>query len=58
MKQLRELGRLLAGLLRELSDESAYQRYLERRGRPHSAAEWRRFSEARLRARYSQPKCC
>ena len=58
MKQLRELGRLLAGLLRELSDESAYQRHLQRHSRSHSAEEWRRFSEARLRARYSQPKCC
>ena len=38
--------------------EEYHQRYLERRGRPQSAAEWRRFSEARLRARYSQPKCC
>lgn len=58
MKQLRELGRLLAGLLRELSDESAYQRHLQRHSCSHSAEEWRRFSEARLRARYSQPKCC
>ena len=47
--------RLLAALLRELADESAYHRYLERSRRPHSAREWGRFSQV---ARYSQPKCC
>ena len=58
MKRLRTLGRLVAGLLRELADENAYQRHLERRGCPHSADEWRRFSETRLRAKYSRAKCC
>lgn len=58
MKRLRKVGRLLAGLLRELADQSAYQRHLTRHGRPHSAAEWRRFSEERFRAKYSHPKCC
>jgi len=58
MSCLRKLGRLVAGLLRELADESAYQRHLEQHGRAHSGVEWRRFSEARLRAKYSQPKCC
>ena len=58
MTRLRRIARLLAGLLRELADESAYQRHLERQGCPHSAGEWRRFSEARMRARYSRPKCC
>ncbi len=58
MKQLREVRRLLAELLRELADESAYRRYLERHGSTHSGKEWRRFSEARLRAKYSRPKCC
>jgi hypothetical protein len=58
MKRLRALGRLLAALLRELADENAYRRYLERQGCVHSAVEWRRFSEARLRAKYSRAKCC
>ena len=58
MRHLRALGRLLAGLLRELADENAYRRHLERRGCPHSAGEWRRFSEARQRAKYSRAKCC
>jgi hypothetical protein len=58
MKKLRDALRVLTALLQELADESAYRRYLEHSGCPHSAREWRRFSEARLRARYAQSKCC
>ncbi len=58
MKRLRALGRILLGLLRELSDESAYQRHLNAHGQAPSAEEWRRFSEERLRAKYVRPKCC
>jgi hypothetical protein len=55
---VRRLGKLLLALLRELADENAYQRHLAAHGKSHSAAEWRRFSEDRLRARYTRPKCC
>jgi hypothetical protein len=58
MRRVREFGRLLLGVLRELSDESAYQRHLKAHGRAHSAAEWRRFSEERLEAKFRRPKCC
>ena len=58
MKRLRNAGRLLAALLRELADENAYQRHLTQHGKPHSAAEWRRFSDKRQQTRYSQAKCC
>jgi hypothetical protein len=58
MKRLRTFARIVAGLLRELSDESAYERYLAAHGREHSSEEWRRFSEKRLRMKYSKPKCC
>ena len=50
--------RIIWGLLRELSDESAYARHLAAHGRPHSGEEWRRFSEERLQAKYSRAKCC
>jgi hypothetical protein len=50
--------RLLMKLLRELSDENAYKRYLETRGTVHSGSEWRKFSEIRLREKYSRAKCC
>ncbi|MBM3728041.1 MAG: YbdD/YjiX family protein [Acidobacteria bacterium] len=55
---LRNAGRLAWGLLRELGDENAYARHLEVHGRTHSGAEWRRFSEERLRAKYARAKCC
>jgi hypothetical protein len=58
MKQLRKLRRILVGLLRELSDESAYQRHLTAHGRVHSGKEWRRFSEQRLSSKFTRPKCC
>ena len=58
MKRLRALGRILLGLARELSDESAYARHLQWHGREHSAAEWRAFSDGRLGAKYVRPKCC
>jgi hypothetical protein len=45
-------------LLRELADERAYERHLGRTGRAASAEEWRRFSDERLRHKYSQGRCC
>ena len=50
--------RLVMGLLRELSDENAYERHLAGLGIAHSGAEWRKFSEERLRAKYMRAKCC
>ena len=58
MKPLRKFLRLALGLLRELSDETAYQRHLAAHGRRHSGAEWRKFCEERLRAKYLRAKCC
>ena len=46
------------GILREIGDESAYARHLAHHGRGHSGAEWRRFSEERMQAKYTQAKCC
>jgi predicted secreted acid phosphatase len=55
---MKRVFRLLMALLRELADESAYQRYLTANRRSHSGEEWRRFSEQRLRARFSGARCC
>ena len=55
---VRKTAQLLLGLLREIGDENAYQRYLQAHGRQASGAEWRRFSEERLRAKYARAKCC
>lgn len=58
MTRLRHAVELLREFLREISDERAYQRHLQSHGRPHSGDEWRRFSEERLRVKYSRAKCC
>ncbi len=58
MKKIRVAGRVLLGLLKELSDEAAYQRHLAAHGLRHSGEEWRRFSRERQNARFLRPKCC
>lgn len=58
MTALRRVCGLVMALLRELSDESAYSRHLAAHGREPSGEEWRRFSEERLNARFTRPKCC
>ena len=58
MSRLKSFASVIVGLLRELSDESAYRRHLESHGRSHSPAEWRRFCEERLSAKYRRTKCC
>ena len=58
MTGLRRFARLILATLREIGDESAYQRHLDAHGLQHSGPEWRRFSEQRHAAKYSRPKCC
>jgi len=58
MSRIRAFGRFVMELLREIGDENAYRRHLTVHGRAHSGAEWRRFSEERMRAKYARAKCC
>jgi hypothetical protein len=58
MTGLRRFGRIVLAVLRELSDQSAYQRHLAAHGRQHSKQEWRNFCDVRHKAKYQQPKCC
>ena len=58
MKTLKQVGRIVLGILREIADENAYARHLASHGVTHSGAEWRRFSEHRLQAKYARAKCC
>jgi hypothetical protein len=58
MNRLRRMGKLAWALLRELADESAYQRRLRAQGRRDSPEEWRRFTEERYQARFTRSKCC
>jgi len=56
MSYVRKFAQLVLALFRELSDETAYTRYLN--GRAPSGDEWRKFSEARHRAKFMRAKCC
>lgn len=55
---MRGLWRVVLGILHELSDESAYRRHLAAHGVAASGAEWRRFSEERLRQEEVRARCC
>jgi hypothetical protein len=55
---MRRLLRAVWAILREISDESAYQRHLRVHGRSHSGVEWRRFLDERLARKYARAKCC
>ncbi len=58
MKRFSKLLLLLRDLLRELSDQAAYARHLEKSGRSASSAEWKEFSNRRYRRKYQSAKCC
>ncbi|MBI4903837.1 MAG: hypothetical protein HY820_09390 [Acidobacteria bacterium] len=58
MNRVRTIARILMGLLRELSDENAYQRHLAAHGRVHSPEEYRRFTDHHWKAKYARAKCC
>jgi len=49
---------LVMALLRELSDENAYQRHLKVHGAAHSPEEWRRFCDEHWNATAKRPRCC
>jgi len=50
--------RTIVAILRELGDENAYARFLRVEGVTASRESWRRFSDQRLKAKYSRAKCC
>lgn len=55
---MRTVWTIIVGILRELADESAYSQHLAVHGRSHSQEEWKRFSDERMREKYSRAKCC
>jgi hypothetical protein len=58
MARFKALCSIILGILREIGDETAYERHLASHGRAHSGAEYRRFAECRLRLKYQRAKCC
>jgi hypothetical protein len=49
---------IIAEILRELADETAYARHLKAHGVAHSTLEWRKFTEERWNAAAKRPRCC
>lgn len=58
MNLFRKLVSAVTRLAKELADENAYERHLALSGRRRCGEEWRRFSDARLRRKYQNGKCC
>lgn len=58
MTLARRLWRIVSEILREISDQNAYERHLRRNGLAHSPQEWRRFSDHQFGHRFKTPKCC
>lgn len=58
MGMVRRIAAGVMALLREIADENAYARHLAARGVGDTPAEWRRFSDERMRAKYQRAKCC
>ena len=58
MNALRELGRTLMAILRELADENAYHRHLAAHGCADSAEEYRKFQTEHFKAKYQRARCC
>ena len=51
-------SRLLLAALREIFDESAYARFLERTGQPSSRAAYAGFLRERATHQEQRPRCC
>jgi hypothetical protein len=58
MDAIRQFGRTILAILRELADENAYTRHLKTYGRTNSPEEYRRFQSEHLKAKYQRAKCC
>jgi hypothetical protein len=58
MKALANLGRTLLSVLREIFDEAAYARFLQRVGAASSAEAYAVFRREFEEAKVQRPKCC
>jgi len=58
MYWLRRLGAIFSGILAELTDQSAYQRYLATHKLQPSGASWRAFQDEHWQAKARRGRCC
>jgi hypothetical protein len=56
--RLREWGGLMVAVLREIFDESAYQRFLDRSHLQSSASAYAIFLRENEQAKSRRPRCC
>ena len=58
MKVLINAVRILVAALREIFDETAYRRFLDRGGMPSSSEAYAAFRQEFEEAKARRPKCC
>lgn len=58
MKRARTLMQLALAALREIFDEAAYARFLEREGAAPSREAYARFLREQAATRVARPRCC
>ena len=58
MKRLGEIGNVLLAMLREIFDESAYRRFLEREQMVSSCKAYAQFVQESELLRARRPRCC
>jgi len=58
MRRLLRTARLLLAVLREIFDEGAYSRFLNRAGIPSSREAYEAFRQEFEEAKTRRPKCC
>ncbi len=58
MKRLREMVDVALATLREIFDESAYRRFLEREQMVSSCKAYAQFVQENERLRARRPRCC
>jgi hypothetical protein len=58
MSQLLRAARMIAATLREIFDESAYERFLQRKQMSSSPAAYAAFRREFEDAKTRRPKCC
>jgi len=58
MKRLRKMGNVFLAMLREVFDESAYGRFLERKQMVSSCKAYAEFTRENELIRARRPRCC
>jgi len=58
MRKLRKLASVVVAILREIFDESAYQRFLARHSLASSVTAYASFLRESEQARARRPRCC